>query len=249
MSGASGNPNFSNSISPDSWNQIAAGLRAQQNLNTYAGPGIGSIGASGGFGYPAFGGAFSNPGPGSSAWDPQNTAYNMLFRNQISPQLGAANLSRVSDFVNQSGQFGNPYAGQALAGTAFAESGGGNPFAVNPSSGASGLFQWMNSGPGDYRGTNARTALGGDYSPENQAFVAMSEILGGGYPGVNRTLNNPASTYPQMTGSLINQFEGLSGSPGQAAGDMARAAVYGRGLGSITNSTPALQQLYGYPGH
>ncbi len=98
MLGASGNPNFSNSISPDSWNQIAAGLRAQQNLNTYAGPGIGSIGASGGFGYPAFGGAFSNPGPGSSAWDPQNTAYNMLFRNQISPQLGAANLSRVSDF-------------------------------------------------------------------------------------------------------------------------------------------------------
>ncbi len=56
----------------------------------------------------------------------------------------------------------------------------------------------------------------------------MSEILGGGYPGVNRTLNNPASTYPQMTGSLINQFEGLSGSPGQAAGDMARAAVYGQ---------------------
>jgi len=139
---------------------------------------------------------------GASNWDPQGTAYGIAYGNQMSPDLQASNLNRVADYANTYGGWGNPQAGQALASIAYAE-GGANPFAINPVSGAQGMFQWLSPD----RVANAGWALGQNAGPETQAQAAMSEINSGAYPAVYAALNNPNSSLPQMQKGLISQFE------------------------------------------
>ncbi len=150
---------------------------------------------------------------------------------------GFGNVQSSADWINNTGLFRNPYAGQALASVGGAESGGytSNP---NPRSGANGMYQWLNT-PGSPRLSNAQSMLGKAWDdPQAQSAVAIGEIMGGKYPGVNSVMNNPRASLGQMQSALINQFEAPggyatnSGGYGPAGGDMARAQGFASQLES-----------------
>jgi hypothetical protein len=226
---------FGNTIDPQSWNQIAAATRAQQNPNMFAGGTPSMYGGYGGFPGPlaagGIGGGYgASQSGGGSPWDPQGVAWNIMSGSpNIPPALAQSNLARYGQAFQNFGGWGNPNAGYAASTIAGAES-GGNPFAVNQQgSGAQYMNQWMDS-----RLNNMQNAVGGNYSPEMQAAFAASEILGGRggqYGPTYQALNNPNANLAQMQSPLIGNFEGLSGDPRQFGADTANAAKWAAALG------------------
>lgn len=243
-------PTFTNTLSPESWNAIAAYTGGRGDLpSAYAGNMMGSGNPSAvaqNYG-PGAGpmtspyGALDiapNPGSGSSTWDPQNTAYNLLYgqggqpSNLTGTPLGNNNLDRYQTAFQDAGGWGNSTAGGAMRGITGIESSGGNTFAQNyADSGATGMNQLMND-----RLTNYVNAGGGyfDYSPESQAQNAVSEIQGSNrYAPTANALNNPSSSVNQMRQQLSSNYEGLSADPRQLNAELANAGRYGTTLTSV----------------
>jgi len=146
-------------------------------------------------------------------------------------------LNQIKNYVDQNAGFTNPNAGTALAAVAGAES-GGNPSAINPSSGAVGLFQDLGA-----RKDNLLSFLqsgGSDLSGvEGQTQNAINELHSGQYAPSLSILNDPNASLSDTEKALIQNFERPDAAG--AAQDFAQASalnsqISGDGSGALTQS-------------
>jgi hypothetical protein len=228
-------PQFTNTMDPESWNLLAASMRAAQPSNLYAG-GTPSMWAGGG------GGGF-----GASAFD----QYSMMGAGGYGGGGGNYPAYGVGQGWPQSGSPSNPYGGNTLAALQSGAFGQESGYGTNPA--ASRMDQWGNVGPMQMNQANMNQYAGGQsvYNPQanmaggNAMLAGLMQQFGGNparaYAAYNAGPGFVASGQPwgpqlqsnvgNVLNNMVNYGQGL-GWQGQTAQALGRAGVPGMTLNS-----------------